>query len=116
MAEETVWVVMGTTGEYSDRNEWPVRAFFDETAAQEHIEKATKRSAELIALVADCDGGRYSTEAMALERSNEFDPDMQTDYTGTQYFVYVVPVGPISVAPLGALMDSLGAALEGKPE
>ena len=26
------------------------------------------------------------------------------------------PVVPISVAPLGALMDSLGAALEGKPE
>ena len=50
MAKETVWVVMGTTGEYSDRNEWPVRAFFDEAAAQEHIEKATKRSAELIGL------------------------------------------------------------------
>ena len=32
-----VWVVFGSTGEYSDRREWPVAAFFHVGTAQDRI-------------------------------------------------------------------------------
>lgn len=38
----TIFVVMGTTGEYSDRNEWPVVAYTDEQQAKIHIDAASE--------------------------------------------------------------------------
>jgi hypothetical protein len=81
---KNVYVVMGTTGEYSDRNEWAVMAYLDEAAAQEHVVNADRRAKELFATRPD----RYSIEKGA----NEFDPDMSMDYTGTSYFIYTVPL------------------------
>ena len=42
-----IYVVMGTTGEYSDKTEWPVKAFFDLSKAEDVVVKATARAAEL---------------------------------------------------------------------
>ena len=81
---KNVFVVIGTTGEYSDRNEWAVMAYLDESAAQEHVVNADRRAKEIFATRAD----RYSVERGA----NEFDPDMSMDYTGTSYFIYTVPL------------------------
>ena len=81
---KNVFVVMGTTGEYSDRNEWAVMAYLDESAAQKHVVNADRRAKEIFATCAD----RYSVERGA----NEFDPDMRMDYTGTSYFIYTVPL------------------------
>lgn len=36
----TIYVVIGTRGEYSDRSEWPARAFMDETRARDYAERA----------------------------------------------------------------------------
>jgi hypothetical protein len=56
-----IYVVFGTTGEYSDRREWTVKAFSEEKKAKKLVKDATRRA-------------------------NEFDSDMQTDYTGTRYY------------------------------
>ena len=76
-----IYVVMGTTGEYSDRSEWPVIAFVSEEAAKERIEKATHRAKELEATIP-------SNYEMHVDhfKQNEFDPDMQHKYTGTEYY------------------------------
>jgi hypothetical protein len=74
-----IWVVRGTTGEYSDRSEWPVCAYKDEQKAKDHAEMATKRAKEIEATRKN----RYPR----CEGLNEFDPNMSIDYTGTEYFI-----------------------------
>ena len=46
----TIYVVMGTCGEYSDRTEWPVAAYTDEGLAKDHVKAATAKARELLAL------------------------------------------------------------------
>ncbi len=86
----TIWVVMGTTGEYSDRNEWPVVAFADKAKAEARIiactEEANKRYAN--SQVPDDDNGWSSYNT----KDNPLDPHMKIDYTGTSYFHYEVEV------------------------
>jgi hypothetical protein len=82
METQTIYVVMGTTGEYSDRTEWPVVAFCQKDTAEKLIEQATKRAKEIEATREE----RYYVE----RGCNEFDPDMTMDYTGTYYFLYEV--------------------------
>ncbi len=83
---KTIYVVMGTTGEYSDRTEWPVLAYLSKPQAEEHVEKASARARELFALR----GGRYMTNNPEV---NEHDPSFTMDYTGTTYYVMPVNVG-----------------------
>jgi hypothetical protein len=75
-----IYVVMGSTGEYSDRDEWPVLAYTNERAAQNHVAKATERADELYS--------KYHDYYDIPVNSNEYDPDMEIDYTGTRYFIY----------------------------
>lgn len=89
--EKTIWVVEGSTGEYSDHIEWPVKAFDDEGAANVFCERVSARYREIVALFP---GGylqwsraRYESDPVAL---NELDPAMQMDYTGTNYLVYPI--------------------------
>lgn len=77
----TIWVVMGTTGEYSDRREWPVRAFKRKKEAEELITAATQKAHEIFVV-----GPRYRWKT----DDNPFDPHMEMDYTGTSYFYYEV--------------------------
>jgi len=72
-----IFVVIGTTGEYSDRSEWLVLAFRDEEKAKEHVINATRRANEIQVT-------RPSQYSVAKEL-NEFDPNMSMDYTGTSY-------------------------------
>jgi hypothetical protein len=73
----TIYVVSGSTGEYSDRTEWMVRAFVSEDAAMNLAVKATARAKELELTRKS----RYE----GVEGANEHDPVMQMDYTGTTY-------------------------------
>ena len=76
-----IYVVTGRTGEYSDRREWFVKAFVSESRAAELVTLADKRAAELAATnwrSWDDDFPKYS---------NEHDPDMDMDYTGTSYHI-----------------------------
>lgn len=84
---ESVYVVMGSTGEYSDRGEWPVVAYSVEDDAKAHVERAQARAREIFQKW----HGRawhWSKE----EDPNEHDPDMCLDYTGTTYYVMPVPL------------------------
>ena len=76
-----VFIVMGTTGEYSDRSDWPVVAYTDGLKAQQHVEDATK-AAKAIEVTRE---NRFDTEEV-----NEYDANMRMDYTGTDYFLYEV--------------------------
>lgn len=72
----TVYVIRGTTGEYSDRKEWVVCAYSDEQLAKDHVLAATKWAHEEHARM-----GTYGE----LERASPYDPDIRIDYTGTAY-------------------------------
>lgn len=73
-----VYVVFGRTGEYSDREEWLVKAFTSENSAKELVLKATEAAAKV----------RTSRESeyRVQKGVNLFDPEMAMDYTGTFYY------------------------------
>jgi hypothetical protein len=81
-----IYVVMGMCGEYSDRTEWPVKAFTDEGKGKALVENATRRAAELKPIR---DENPYFNDDK-IAKQNEFDPGMKFDYTGTRY--YLMPV------------------------
>ena len=91
-----VFVVFGETGEYSDMREWPVAAYIEERLAILHMEFAAKRFAELSLIKKE-----RTWKPMG---HNEYDPDMQVDYTGTFYEVKKVLLG--DEAYLSGLGDS----------
>ena len=72
-------IVMGTTGEYSDRSEWPVRAFLTARRAEKYA-LAAKQRADVIAK-------EHGGMDILQQKPNELDPGMRMDYTGTEYFV-----------------------------
>jgi hypothetical protein len=76
-----IFIVMGTTGEYSDRSEWPVIAYQDESLANRHVYLATGKANEIYGLMIDNINDDDLPE-------NPYDPNMKMDYTGTNYFVY----------------------------
>lgn len=93
MADRTLYVVQGSSGEYSDFRTWPVRAFLDETEAATFVLKATARAAEIRqAFIGSVD---YSwAERVALRESmvNEFDPPADMDYDAVTYEIVHVPL------------------------
>lgn len=74
---KVVFVVSGTTGEYSDREEWAVCAYEDEALAKEHVLKAQQRGRELF------DAGQYSYSPD--EPTSIYDPFIRISYTGVSY-------------------------------
>lgn len=72
-----VYIVMGSTGEYSDHQEWLVAAYFDKEKGKEHVEKAGARARE----IERQRESRYSIP----QGINEYDPYMLMYYTGTFY-------------------------------
>ena len=79
-----VYVVMGSTGEYSDHVEWPVRAFLLETKAQQFVEACTREHERI----------SYARSGFWIQRRVEvdhaLDPNYQCDYTGTRYYILSV--------------------------
>ena len=87
-----VYIVFGTTGEYSDRTEWPVRAFLSENEAAQLVAALDER-----VRIERMDGsgfgpGYYERLDEVTERMKDVDPNFQTDYTGTRYYVVDVPL------------------------
>jgi hypothetical protein len=85
------YIVIGHTGEYSDRSQWCVAVYRDEKLAQKHVELATQRAAELERWIGK-DGLNWSRTSDPFKPSNEYDPDMEIDYTGTGYHVEAAPL------------------------
>ncbi len=92
---ENIFVVMGSTGEYSDRQDWPVLAFVDEQAAQSHV---LKLDAWLREHRAHMDDDIRVDYRRRHELQNPDDPLMLVDYTGTRYSVMSVRMAPSSDA------------------
>lgn len=83
-----VYVVMGETGEYSDRSDWPVRAFLNEGIAQALINQLDEWLR-----VHGFDMGERAH--INLERRHplptcELDPSFACDYTGTRYYLLTI--------------------------
>lgn len=76
-----IYLVWGSTGEYSDRTDWTVCAYRSKAKAEDHASKAMRRGKEI----------QKSEEWQEHRRDpdkcpkNEFDPQFQMDYTGTEY-------------------------------
>ena len=88
---DKIYVCCGSTGEYSDHIEWYVRAFADESVGRDFVEKCSARYREIKA--------EYGDNSWEIpENANEFDPGMQTDYTGTNYYLVEVPFDPYPYA------------------
>lgn len=87
MTSKTIYVVEGSTGEYSDHQEWLVCAFWEELDAQGFIEQVSDRAREIFQLRHVPGWRRYPIDSRF---ANDFDPGMAMDYTGTNYNYYPV--------------------------
>lgn len=76
-----IYVVTGTTGEYSDRSEWLVKAFTDEKKAEEFVNMASGLARE-IELKRE---SRYSGLDGIDPSEYAFDPHFSMYDTGTFY-------------------------------
>ena len=74
-----IFVVTGTTGEYSDRVEWLVKAVKDEQAAKDFVVTATKIAREQEVL-------KSKSRDWLFQVKSELDPDISMEYTGTNYY------------------------------
>lgn len=77
-----IWVVFGSTGEYSDHSEWMVAAYTTKEAAEKHAEKCRQWY--------DDKGGVEMRQHYwkADAEKNPHDPNMSVDYTGTTWAVF----------------------------
>ena len=93
ISEVPVWIVIGTTGEYSGRNEWVVAVYLEKGLAERHADLAMEEERRLAKLreasgIEDVDYN-YAPESLAPEHAallvNRYDPKVQRNYTGTDY-------------------------------
>jgi hypothetical protein len=86
-----VYVVTGSTGEYSDHRAWQVRAFMDEAVAKGMADRLNAWCKERSLN----DGpGNSEYEALAWDKKPKptDDPHFDNDYTGTVYGVLEIPL------------------------
>jgi hypothetical protein len=74
----TIYLVMGSTGEYDDWREWIVCAYKDKERAKEHSKLAEEKADFLFQT-------KSYRDAREPAGQNEFDPRMDMDHTGTEY-------------------------------
>lgn len=87
---KNIYVVFGSKGEYSDHVEWPVCACLDEEQAKCKVAALVAASNVAIAERKRLeDAGDYLA---MYDVTSALDPDWKTDYTGTNYAYWVVPV------------------------
>lgn len=104
---KTIYVVQGETGEYADRNEWPVRAFDNEKNAQDFILHLTKEYHEFLQ--------KYPNDTWRrLKVCPPNDPGFMQDFKATKYTYFSVeltkimnPIPPETLTYLKFLDDKL---------
>lgn len=94
-ASPRVWLVIGTCGEYSDRKEWVVAAYFSRELAEAHADAAMQEERRIAQAWTEAGFDEYhlnsgafldmDTPEQAALRANRFDLKVQRDYTGTDY-------------------------------
>jgi hypothetical protein len=78
-----VFIIMGATGDYSDRCEWPVAVVDSREAAEQYVKAVTAQYQNVPTSLRNRSSKRMK-ELMTL------DPDFETDYTGTSYWFAAV--------------------------
>jgi N-acetyl-beta-hexosaminidase len=85
-----IYVVEGSTGEYSDHCEWPFAAYSREEDAQaaaawlnEKVREFALKAEESV--TPEEHRIRYPKRKKAAEQMRQYDPGFKTDYTGTDY-------------------------------
>lgn len=93
---KTIWIVHGSTGEYSDRCEWNVVAVETEELAQQWVRALDLQYQSIPQSMRD---DRWDHED-DMKKIMSLDPEFSMDYTGTHYFIARVPFsdGPPSPA------------------
>jgi hypothetical protein len=84
MKTEQIWVVSGSTGEYSGRTEWMVDAWHTELEAQARVQELTERFRAIVA------GRKLFDLGVTQEVTKhmlESDLGFQTDYCGAYYYI-----------------------------
>ena len=74
-----IYIVIGTVGSYSDREEWPVLAFSDPAQARTWADLAQEKAASITKQISKLKRGSKDSYERKEEllRTNEFDPDMK---------------------------------------
>lgn len=100
---DMVYLVMGTTGEYSGTANWTVRTFEDESEANTFVTKANDWLRER-GMLGDEEGITASSrERDAAKAECPFDEYLCISYTGSSYGVF-----PVTHTPRGALPKAMG--------
>lgn len=76
-----IFIVVGSTGEYSDRYQWNVGAYYSEKAARDHADMASEEAWRL-------HKSRSSKHSSIEEGANKYDLKMTMSYTGADYYVH----------------------------
>lgn len=89
--EPMVYMVVGWTGEYSDRVDWPVRAFLSQANAERHRQAASEWARAYKQRWGNLD---HTEAAKADRRTCPHDAKFTMDrYTGTDYEIWEAPLG-----------------------
>jgi hypothetical protein len=97
--KETIWVVQGASGEYSDHMEWPICFYHDEILAKSHVELASqehRRISEIIRKSEESGDFDYNYSNPAL--TNKWDPKQDNNFYwthDTNYFCFKVELGSL---------------------
>ena len=86
-----VYIVCGTTGEYSDRSEWIVAAYAREADAKEHVLRAKE--------YADAWLKSYQDKYIGVAVKSPLDSRFRCDYIGTDYWYEELEVKGKFTAP-----------------
>lgn len=94
MEKRMMYLLIGRTGEYSDRTEWFVGVYEFEHAANDRRDALNAKLREAGAFVDSPSEGTHlwNRDAQGALRSELGDPGMQMDYTGAEYMVTAVEV------------------------
>ena len=84
-----IYVVIGKTGEYSDRSEWPVCWRDSLEDAQAVVAKLDAEAAEFKRFE-DSEEGMSNYAEQDKRKAAMTDPSFSCDYTGTTYHVWAV--------------------------
>lgn len=83
-----IYIVEGSTGEYSDNRTWPIAAYESEESAKSHV-AAADVWARANGVHGDLETIRYYYDSRE-QLANPFDSGMTVDYTGVWYCYYGV--------------------------
>jgi hypothetical protein len=81
---QTIYVVLGSTGEHSDRSEWLVKAFHSQAEAESYVTFLTTKRQEVAAPKWELE---WDERASVEAKMRAFDPNYAEDYTGTSWWV-----------------------------